>query len=85
MWFKDECVAMLAELAGIEPYSPERMDIYHHTAFKVKVHRPVPAAAYTAVFTVDDDEPLQAEANYRVRVEQRNGERAWSSPIWVRP
>jgi len=21
--------------------------------------------------------------NYRVRVEQRNGQRAWTSPVWV--
>jgi hypothetical protein len=32
----------------------------------------------------EDDEPLDRETNYRVRVEQRNGQRAWSSPIWVR-
>ncbi|MCK4374849.1 MAG: hypothetical protein KAX19_05945, partial [Candidatus Brocadiae bacterium] len=25
------------------------------------------------------------EVHYRVRVEQRNGQRAWSSPIWVAP
>lgn len=85
MWFKDECVRMLAEEQGIEPYSPERMDVYHHMAYKAKLHRAVPEAGYTAEFTVDDDEPLTGEANYRVRVEQRNGQRAWSSPVWVRP
>ena len=84
MWFKDECVQMLHDLAGIEPYSPERMDVYHHLAYKVKIHRAVPEAAYSAVFEIEDDEPLTGEANYRVRVEQRNGQRAWSSPIWAR-
>lgn len=85
MWFRDECVRMLATEQGIQPFSPERLDIYHHVAYKAKLHRPVPAAGYTAVLDLEDEEPLDAEANYRVRVEQRNGQRAWSSPIWVRP
>jgi len=85
MWFRDECVGLLAERAGVEPFSPERMDPYHHYAFKVKLHRAIPEAGYTAEWEVVDDEPLAGEANYRVRVEQRNAQRAWSSPIWVRP
>jgi hypothetical protein len=85
MWFKDECVEMLRERAGIEPLAPERMDIYHHVAHKVKLHRVVPEAGYTAGFEIEDDERLTGEVNYRIRVEQRNGQRAWSSPIWVGP
>ena len=84
MWSKDECVRLLQEEGGIEPGSPERQDIYHHMAYKVKLHRMIPEAAYTAELAWQDDEPLEGEAHYRVRVEQRNGQRAWSSPIWVR-
>jgi len=83
-WFRDECIRMLHELCGLEPGSPEREDIYHHMAYKAKVHRLMPEAAYTATLDVDDDEPVRGEVHYRVRVEQRNGQRAWSSPIWVR-
>jgi len=89
MWFRDECVRTLHEKAGIEPESPERGDIYHHVAYKTKVHRCIPEAGYTAELEYEDDEPLAGLANprgdveYRVRVEQRNGQRAWSSPIWV--
>lgn len=83
LWFKDECVAMLKEHAGLEPLSPERMDIYHHMAYKAKLHRPIPQAGYNATFDIEDDPPLTSETNYRVRVEQRNAERAWSSPVWV--
>jgi len=89
MWFRDECVKTLHEKAGIEPGSPEREDIYHHVAYKTKVHRCIPEAGYTASLEYEDDEPLAGLANpkgeveYRVRVEQRNGQRAWSSPIWV--
>ncbi|OGV73457.1 MAG: hypothetical protein A3K19_28715 [Lentisphaerae bacterium RIFOXYB12_FULL_65_16] len=85
LWFRDECVRMLEELKGIAPLSPERMDIYHHLAYKAKIHRAIPETGYTAEFTVEDDEPFRNELNYRVRVEQRNGQRAWSSPVWVTP
>ena len=85
IWFKDECIRMLDERCGIAPGSPEREDIYHHMAFKVKIHRLMPEPAYKAEFEMADDTPLEGEANYRVRVEQRNAQRAWSSPIWVSP
>jgi hypothetical protein len=85
MWFKEECVKMLHDRGGIEPYSPERMDIYHHMAYKAKLHKPLPQAAWSAGLDFVDDTPLSGQCHYRVRVEQRNGQRAWSSPIWVRP
>lgn len=85
MWFRDDCVRMLQERRGIEPGLAQRDDIYHHVAYKAKIHRPIPERGYRTEFSVVDDEPLQREVNYRVRVEQRNGQRAWSSPIWVRP
>lgn len=83
MWFKEECIALLDKVAGIAPGSPEREDIYHHVAFKAKLHRAMPESAYTASLEIEDDEPFDGEINYRVRIQQRNGERAWSSPIWV--
>ncbi len=84
MWFREECVRMLHEHRGVEPGSPQREDVYHHMAYKAKIHRPIPESGYTAKFSMVDDEPLDGEISYRVRVEQRNGQRAWSSPIWLR-
>ena len=81
LWYRDECVRLLQEQAGIGPGTPEREDIYYHLANKAKIHGVVPEQGYTADFAVEDDEPLSGETNYRVRVEQRNGQRAWSSPI----
>ena len=75
----------LEEKAGIPAGSPEREDVYYLMAYKAKVHRAIPEAGYTARMEFEDDEPLGNETNYRVRVEQRNGQRAWSSPIWVAP
>ena len=83
MWFRDECVRVLHERYGLEPDSHEREDPYYNMAYKAKLHRAIPEAGYQAEFVFEDDEPIMCETNYRVRVEQRNGQRAWSSPVWV--
>ena len=85
IWYRDECVARLQALRGLTPAECERDDTYYHMAYKAKLHRAQPEAAYTAAFDFVDDAPLEREACYRVRVEQRNGQRAWSSPIWAAP
>jgi hypothetical protein len=85
LWYRDECVKMLEKRTGLKPGSPERDDIYYIMAYLSKIHRVIPEAGYSAEVVIEDDEPLKGEANYRVRVEQRNGQRAWSSPIWVQP
>ena len=46
------------------------------------VHRPVPEVQWTQSIRIDD-EPQEDVDVYRVRVVQRNGQMAWSSPIWV--
>jgi hypothetical protein len=85
LWYKNECIKMLEELAGLSPGSPEREDIYYIMAYLAKIHRVIPEAGYRVELEIEDDEPLKDETNYRIRVEQRNGQRAWSSPIWVQP
>ncbi len=53
---------------------------------KVKVHQGWPSEALTVDLTLDDKpaQPSQGPDDwYYVRVLQRNGQRAWSSPIWV--
>jgi hypothetical protein len=85
LWYREEAIRTLQEQAGIPPGDPERDDVYYLTGYKAKIHRLVPEAGYSAVFEIEDDEPLRGESNYRVRVEQRNAQRAWSSPIWVSP
>jgi hypothetical protein len=83
--YENQSIAMLEERAGIEPGSPERNDIYHFMSGKAKVHPAMPRAAYEAKLEFEDEEALTGEVNYRVRVQQRNGQMAWSSPIWVAP
>ena len=75
----------MRQLRGLTPAECRRDDTYYHMAHKAKLHRAMPEAAYSAALTLSDDRPFEREGYYRVRVEQRNGQRAWSSPIWVRP
>ena len=83
LWYRDECVQLVRETTGVEPENARRGDVYYQLAPKVKLHRAIPTAGYTATLSITDDEPVERETHYRVRVEQRNGQRAWSSPIWV--
>lgn len=46
------------------------------------LHRAVPDVEFTASLDVRDAGEQEVDA-YRVRVLQANGERAWSSPIWI--
>ena len=68
---------------GVDLDGLERPIYGQFYAHRAKLHRCIPEAGYTASFTFIDDAPLSREANYRIRVEQRNGQRAWSSPVWV--
>jgi hypothetical protein len=83
MWFRDDCVALVRDTTGVVPETARRGDIYYQLAEKTKIHKAIPEEGYCASLDAVDDEPLTGEANYRVRIEQRNGQRAWSSPIWV--
>lgn len=85
LWYREACLAMLREATGRDPADFPRGDpLFYQYAFKAKLHRAIPEAGYRAVFSFTDRDPLPAAGtHYRVRVEQCNGQRAWSSPIWI--
>ena len=83
LWYRQECIERVREATGIEPEQARRGDVYYQMAHKAKIHRAIPEPGYTAQLLYLDDEPLARETHYRVRIEQRNGQRAWSSPIWI--
>ncbi|MHB0938004.1 MAG: DUF3604 domain-containing protein [Armatimonadota bacterium] len=85
LWYREDSASLVQESTGADPAGFERDDPLYHHAFKAKLHRAIPEAAFTARFELTDDEPLSGETHYRVRVEQRNAQRAWSSPIWIQP
>lgn len=84
LWYRDECLNLIRKMTGIVPEDFERQDpLFYPYAFKSKLHRVIPEAGYSASFSITDTDELSDKTNYRVRVEQRNGQRAWSSPIWL--
>jgi hypothetical protein len=84
LWYREECLDLVQEATGIVSSALERQDpLFYHYAFKAKVHRLIPEAGYCARLSFTDTDKLEGPAHYRVRVEQRNGQRAWSSPIWI--
>lgn len=50
---------------------------------KALIHKLIPESAYIATWHYEDDVPLTTRTPYRIRLQQRNGQMAWSSPIWV--
>ena len=86
IWYKKECLELLQTMTGMKSTEFQRQDpLFYHYAHKAKIHRTIPSSGYKTTFTIVDKDPLTRETHYRVRVEQRNGQRAWSSPIWVQP
>ena len=59
-----------------------RDDPWWHNAYKFKVHR----FAWEEAYTLDYQKEIQVEEDccYRLRVWQKNGDCAWSSPIYIR-
>ena len=83
--FEDESRKLLSEATGFDASSFPRDDTVFLYAFKAKIHKCIPAAGYSASFSLTDTEVCDQEIHYRVRVLQRNGQCAWSSPIWFMP
>ncbi len=60
------------------------IDAVHILRCNREIHCVQPEGSVTELVFIDD-EPLYAPAWYYVRVAQRDGAMAWSSPIWVDP
>jgi len=81
--YMDEAEAYIQQRFGVDPKALPRPDRIYYTGHKVKVHRAIPEDGLTASLVHEDPDPPDGESHYRVRVSQRNGNMAWSSPVWV--
>ncbi|MFW6230191.1 MAG: hypothetical protein ACOC4L_04335, partial [Halanaerobium sp.] len=77
----DQAKATIKKEFGLDPEDIENPDHFYHNAFKLKIHRSVPESKYKLSKSFTDN--YQGAAYYYVRVYQRNGQMAWSSPIWI--
>jgi hypothetical protein len=60
--------------------SIRRIDVIHNETY---AYEATPEGQRTANFSYVDSHPLPGENRYNVRVEQEDGNLAWSSPVWV--
>ncbi len=60
-----------------------REDAWWHNAYKILVHRAYPSQAYEMNITYPIAEVCGEEENYFIKVIQKNGDTAWTSPIWI--
>ncbi len=64
---------------GTAPVSQIEVIRNNRYVFRAQPRKPLVALTY------QDREPLRGETYYYIRVQQVDGQIAWSSPIWVRP
>ncbi|EOD00148.1 hypothetical protein L21TH_1799 [Caldisalinibacter kiritimatiensis] len=78
----DEAKELSKERFGISEFY--RSDPFWHNAYKIKIHKGVPYKAYKVAldYVVKGTEK---DMDYvMVKVHQKNGEKAWASPIWIK-
>ena len=83
IYFPEEVKSRLKEVHGLDPASLPRPDPFYFLSHKARISRAVPEAGFKARFEFTDPSPPEGVNFYRVRVVQRNGQMAWSSPVWV--
>lgn len=72
---------LLKERFKFEEYYRE--DPWWHNAYKIKFHRASPQVAYTCHHKFEINDLEKDTDALHVKVIQKNGEVAWSSPIWI--
>ena len=81
--YSDEAAQRARAACGIDPDSLTRKDRLYFYGHKAKIHRAIPEQGFSGSLDHVDESPPAGRNHYRVRVTQRNGQAAWSSPIWA--
>ena len=81
--FVEEAVELAKERFGFSEYY--RTDPFWHNAYKFKINQGFPEIAYKKQISYTFD-GLKTDNKdfFMVKIHQKNGEVAWSSPVWVR-
>ncbi|MEG0661548.1 MAG: hypothetical protein RR443_13285, partial [Anaerorhabdus sp.] len=75
----DEVSSLLKDRFNFEEYY--RSDSWWHNCYKIKINQAVPKDAYTR--SVEKEIDTTTCSQVRVRIWQKNGSVAWSSPIFI--
>ncbi len=75
-----EIKELIKKRYGVEDYY--RSDPFWHNAYKFKIHKACPEIGYD-IEVKTEIQKLEDTDNVMVKIHQKNGEVAWSSPIWI--
>ncbi|PIE04626.1 MAG: hypothetical protein CSA76_03120 [Spirochaetales bacterium] len=81
-FYTDESRQLLKERYNVDTGKLYRQDVVYGMAYKFKIHKLIPQQLYSRSITVSDK--TKGPCHYRIRVRQRNGQMAMSSPIWFK-
>lgn len=83
LWNRSASAELIRSKFSTEAEALERKDVLFGMAYKAKVHQALPTVVTTKDISFTDKLYDGKPHSYRVRVRQRNGQMAWSSPIWI--
>ena len=83
LWDRTASVDLIHSEFGTDPEKLMRKDVLFGMAYKARVHQALPAVVYKKDVAFTDVLFDGKPHSYRIRVRQRNGQMAWSSPIWL--
>lgn len=83
IWNRKESADLIKSAFHIDAEKLHRKDVLFGMAYKTKIYRAVPEESYRITCSFADEISDSGCHSYRVRVLQKNGQLAWSSPIWV--
>jgi hypothetical protein len=83
LWNRKSSEELIRNHFSVEPGVLNRKDVLFGMAYKVKVHQVKPASVCRRDVSFTDHLYDGIPHVYRIRVRQRNGQLAWSSPIWL--
>lgn len=81
--YKNEIEKEIKKQFFLNPKEVKNPDVFYHNAYKMKIHQIVPYNICESK-VVFHDSNISGENYYYVRIYQKNGQMAWSSPIWVK-
>lgn len=73
---------LLKDRFGFEEYYRE--DPWWHNAYKFMIHKGSPEKAYNVSYDYEFEGLKKTEDNMMVKVTQKRGDTAWSSPVWIK-
>lgn len=77
----EESKALAKGVFGFEDYY--RSDPFYHNAYKIRINRGTPDIGYKVKWNTTTLNKKKKKDYYLIKVYQRDGNLAWSSPIWV--